>query len=293
MGVYEYLQGAAVGAWIFAAHRRRQESRLRHIVRKEALLPLSEKFTDNQGSKRSSASANQPAPSPSVVIPWVFQEVAESLNEMDYFRRSVMLEKHASRLRLCWQKHGAEFPKTFAAELLRLPGTDVWETGRDPSEETGPDSEDDIAEENQKSVLLTFFLNTFAAEDEHTANLRIKRGSTELWRPVLEEIKRASVNKGPDWTSPKAAQFRAKVLQLMVKLEAAGESCHLWSLGYCHSYYEYERGHVTKNAIKLMGTLEEVREKIAGVERDAAKVAMEAKKEPIKASLKPAPWEVD
>ncbi|GAQ86556.1 hypothetical protein KFL_002960110 [Klebsormidium nitens] len=175
---------------------------------KEA-LPLPAKSIVNQDGTRSDASATSSAP-PSVVIPWVFREVAESLSETDYLRQSVMLEKHAARLRLCWAEYGADFPKTFAAELLRLPDTDLWET---PAPTRG-------WEKNKKSQLLNFLLKNFAGEKGDAAKLRVRRGSEELWRPLMSEIERLSVTRGPDWTSPEAARFRAKnVKEKVAKVE--------------------------------------------------------------------------
>lgn len=241
----------------------------------------------DQDGTRSDASAVRPAP-PSVVVPWVLQQVAESVSETDDFRRSVILEKHAARLRLCWTEYGSDFLKTFAAEVVKFPGAEFWKTE--------PDSADGTAGLNEKSQLLTFLLNTFAAEHEYTAKLRIKRGSIELWHATMGEFERVSVFKGPDWTSPEKAQIRSNTRQLLVDLEAAGATGHFWTFpSMIAQVYSYspDTYYTSENARYLLAEMRKVKEKIAGVEKDAAKVVLEAKKQPIKASLKPAPWEVD
>ncbi|GAQ86559.1 hypothetical protein KFL_002960140 [Klebsormidium nitens] len=154
-----------------------------------------------------------------------------------------------------------------------------------------------VGPKNKKRQFLGFILDTFAAKTkgETAKPLRIKRGSTELWRPVLKEFERALVSKGPDWTSPEAAHLRAKVQQLLTDLEAFGKTFGFWGIRRYSpwSLVVYDDGYVSRNAEKLCASLKAVKEKVAAADKEAAQVALEAKKEPIKASLKLAPWEVN
>lgn len=146
----------------------------------------------------------------------------------------------------------------------------------------------------RKRQLLGFVLDVFAACDKDTAKRMIKRGSIELWRPVLEEIRRVLVKRASGWTSPEAAELRAKVRNLLDDLEETGKSGHsFWNTNRVSKWYLDGMGCRSENAKMLLATLKNLKKRIAEVDADAAKVALEARTEHTKASLKRAPWEVD
>lgn len=201
---------------------------------------------------------------PSVVIPWVFADVADSLSETDALRRRLTWEQHAARLRVCWQQYGAEFPREFAGALTRF-------------SETG----------ERRNQVVIFLLDIFAGDaKEETKRMHVTRNSQELWPLIVKELGQNLVLKrGADWTSAPAAETRGKVRHLLGDLQSVGHGKQLWG-------YYGEKGFANKNAKKLVWAFQGLSSDIGLVERKANDVIVEAKKAAIEATLKPAPWEV-
>lgn len=196
---------------------------------------------------------------PSVVIPWVLADIADSLSETDALRRGVTWEQHAARLRVCWQEYGAGFPREFAGALTRF-------------RETG----------DQVDQVASFLLDIFAGDaNEETEKMHVARGSKELWPLVLEEIEKSVVGmQEADWTSAPAVESRQRMRQLIEQME--GTKKPLWKIprkGMGGTQF------ANKNAEELLKAIQRLKGRIERVEREVKRVAVEA-------TLKPAPWEV-
>ncbi|GAQ86557.1 hypothetical protein KFL_002960120 [Klebsormidium nitens] len=195
---------------------------------------------------------------PSVVIPWVLDDVADSLTETDALRRGVTWEQHAARLRVCWQEYGAEFPKEFAEALTRF-----LETG------------------DQIDQVVLFLLDIFAGDaNEETVERHVTRGSKELWPLVLGELEKSWGEA--DWTSVPAAESRQRLRQLVIDLRGVAEK-RLYSIS---DKLLDDNPSAKRNAEKLLDAIRTLWLEVERVDREAKKVAIEA-------TLKPAPWEVE
>lgn len=101
---------------------------------------------------------------PSVVVPWVLQEVAEKdyltnvtgikLRESALMEQSVQRKLHAKRLLTCWLEYGDAFPKAFATELLSLPKCGGLEEGAD-----------DTCRQGKIDRLACFLTSLFVGKD--------------------------------------------------------------------------------------------------------------------------------
>lgn len=109
--------------------------------------------------------ADMEVPGPSVVVPWVLNEVVTSTDPVDYYKGEGQFELQAGRLLSCWTTYGDQFPSAFAAEVClfmqKTEGGQLSETIR---------------------LVASFFLQMFTSTREA---LHIKNGSQELWASFL------------------------------------------------------------------------------------------------------------
>ncbi|GAQ80037.1 hypothetical protein KFL_000440380 [Klebsormidium nitens] len=203
---------------------------------------------------------------PSVVIPWVLQEVADSkvvfhVNTPSSVRieRDVELKLHAARLLECWQEYGDWFPKAFAKELQALLSSfdEAWK---------------------EKSARIACFLAPlFAGKD--TAMHIARDSHEELWPSVLAEIERNQMVRSTDWAFPANVSLRDRTVHLLGHLARHNQQI-------CNLCYTSVDEQPTKNAKKMMKVAEQLMEEITAFNT-------EARTECAKNALKRAPWEVE
>ncbi|GAQ82375.1 hypothetical protein KFL_001090230 [Klebsormidium nitens] len=101
-------------------------------------------------------------PEPSIVIPWVLNEIVTSSNQSEYYIAEGHFELQAGRLLNCWREYGNQFPKELAAQVCLFMQK---------------------AEEGQQLTesirwLAGFLLHIFTSK---RAAIHIKINSQELW----------------------------------------------------------------------------------------------------------------
>ncbi|GAQ87712.1 hypothetical protein KFL_003720030 [Klebsormidium nitens] len=154
------------------------------------------------------------AASPSVVVPWILNEVSEcDISEL--FDCRVQMKVHAARLLDCWRAHEAEFPRAFARGLLQvLQGFD----------------QDNAGSSKKIKSLACFLVHLFDGKD---SAVHIRNGKEELWTLVLPELGRIELDRGKDWTSNAESRSREETSELLTAIGNHGRTCVVQTCALC------------------------------------------------------------
>ncbi|GAQ85638.1 hypothetical protein KFL_002460140 [Klebsormidium nitens] len=202
--------------------------------------------------------ADMDMPEPSVVVPWVLNEVVTS-TESDYFKGEGHFELQASRLLSCWRAYGDQFPSAFAAEVCLFMqkakvGQQLYGTIR---------------------LVACFLIQTFTSK---RAAIHIKNGSQELWPSFLHGLGQRLQSACQELAPTEASLMLERVIQLLQTMKSlTSDYAYMMLLGHD----SYQHGSNVKQLVCSIGKLL----------RDTAGVEKELKREAAKATAKRAPWE--
>lgn len=204
------------------------------------------------------------AASPSVVVPWILNEVSEC-DVIDIFDPNVQMKVHAARLRDCWLAHGAQFPLEFARGLLQV----LQGFNQDYGKCSG------------KRKRLACFLTTLF--DKDNSPIYIRKGKEELWTLVLPELGRLELSRGKDWTSEEESRLREETACLLFEMTLHGGGGAVVKKGQQCTLCGDDMG---REKSKMIIAIDDLKVKMRNVN-------IQAREERVKAQVKPAPWEVE
>jgi hypothetical protein len=226
--------------------------------------------TPEQVSKLQDPKASEESmPAPSVVVPWVLQDLAASIDlyrlhdNQGVYMRKALYEAHAERLLRCWSEHEQEFPGSLSQELLTFLRTKLI------SAEHGIPCDLHAEREVRKVVafLVAFFCEDPLSSAEHKQGLNGK----SLWPPVLAALaKQATVpTKESDLDAGWQEDF---FLKEFVSMTSSRQT--------------------SQRALLSERNLGQLRQAVHQLIEDRTKAKEKALTDAAKASLNRAPWEV-